>query len=98
MTRYHISDIIDENTTLGHLQMAATKLLISLPQDLALRFRSAIPHKQRSKVIQSLIEAEVKRREDLLYQAALAVEKDEALHEEMQLWDATVGDGIHDSR
>ncbi len=76
--------------------MTTAKLLISLPHDLALRLKSAIPDRQRSKIIKTLIEAEITRREALLYQAALAVEKDQKLSDDMQAWDATIADGVDD--
>jgi hypothetical protein len=45
-------------------------------------------------LIAKLLEDEVGKREQELYQAALAVEQDEELGAEMKEWDATVGDGI----
>lgn len=70
------------------------KVLISMPDHIAQRMRSAIPSRQRSKVIVKLIEKEIERREQALYECALAVEKDIALSQEMNEWDATVGDGL----
>lgn len=72
------------------------KILISMPDDLAFRLRAAVPSRQRSKIITLLIEKEVARRERKLYECALAVEQDAALNREMQVWDATVGDGLDD--
>ena len=43
-----------------------------------------------------LLEQEIKRREQALYQCALEVEADEVLREEMKDWETTVGDGIDD--
>lgn len=71
------------------------KVLISLPDQLAIRMRAAIPVRQRSKTITHLIEAEVEKRERALYECAVAVEKDPALHEEMAEWDATLNDGLN---
>jgi metal-responsive CopG/Arc/MetJ family transcriptional regulator len=76
------------------VEMTATRILISLPQELALRLKAMIPDRQRSKVIQSLLESEIAKREAQLYKIALAVEKDEKLHREMQDWDVTIGDGL----
>ena len=70
------------------------KILISLPDDLAYRFKSIIPQRQRSKIIADLLREEIKRREKALYNCALEVEKDEALNQEMQDWDITVNDGL----
>jgi hypothetical protein len=53
-----------------------------------------IPKRQRSKVIARLLENEIEKREQELYNAALAVEQDEELNSEMKDWDVTVGDGI----
>jgi hypothetical protein len=72
------------------------KVLFSLPDDLVARMRASIPPKQRSKVVAYLLEEEIKRREQALYQCALEVEADEALQEEMKDWEATLGDGIED--
>ena len=72
------------------------KVLISIPDQIASRMRAAIPQRQRSKVIAHLIEKEVERREKALYQCALAVESDHALKEEMNDWNITLQDGLHD--
>ena len=73
-----------------------TKMLLSIPDPLAARFRATTPTRQRSKIIVHLIEDEVKRREKLLYECALAVEKDSKLCEEMKEWDVTLMDGLND--
>ena len=73
-----------------------TKVLISVPDKLAMRMRAAIPSRQRSKTITHLIEKEVTRREQALYKCAAAVEKDAALNAEMQEWDTTLTDGLND--
>ena len=70
------------------------KLLISVPDKLAIRMRASIPARQRSKVITCLIDAEVKKREKLLYECAAAVEADSLLHQEMEEWSVVLGDGI----
>jgi len=73
-----------------------SKVLISMPDQLANRMRAAIPARQRSKVIAHLIEEEVKRREQSLYECASEVEKDSSLNDEMKDWDATLQDGLDD--
>lgn len=77
----------------------STPVLIRLPDDLVQRFRRAISRRQRSKYIQRLLEDNLPAEgdyDDPLYQAALAVEADEALTAEMQLWEeATSADGLH---
>jgi hypothetical protein len=55
---------------------------------------ATIPPRQRSRLIAKLLEDELKKREQELYQAALAVEQDEELGAEMREWDVTLGDGI----
>jgi hypothetical protein len=70
------------------------KVLISLPDELAVRMRATIPQRQRSKTITYLIEKEVTKREQLLYECAVSVEKDTALHKEMVDWEITFEDGI----
>jgi hypothetical protein len=72
------------------------KVLISLPDALAVRLRITIPLRQRSKIISRLITQEVERREQNLYTCALSVEKDELLNEEMQDWDTTINDGLEE--
>lgn len=71
-----------------------SKVLISLPEHIASRMRAAIPQRQRSKVISLLIEKEVERREQALYECALAVEQDHKLIDDMQDWDITTQDGL----
>ena len=72
------------------------KVLISIPDELAERMRTAIPARKRSKTIAKLIELEVKRREQQLYECAKAVEEDALLHEDRADWDVTLGDGLDD--
>ena len=70
------------------------KVLVSIPDSLYSRMTATIPPRQRSKLIAKLLEDEVRKREQELYQAALAVEQDEDLGAEMKEWDVTLGDGI----
>src|SRR3990167_6608715 len=64
-----------------------SKVLISIPDQLALRMKVVIPSQQRSKLIARLIEKEVEKRERALYECAVAVEKDSALSRDMKEWD-----------
>lgn len=75
--------------------MHAHKMLISIPEQLAIRMRAMMPARQRSKAIASLIEVEILRREQLLYNVAQAVENDVLLNAEMEDWNITLQDGIH---
>jgi len=77
------------------------QLLIRLPDSLARRFKRHVAARQRSKFIERLLEGVLPPddaiEDDPLYQAALAVEKDERLAAEMAEWEeATIGDGIDD--
>ncbi|MBU4267419.1 MAG: hypothetical protein KJ808_01015 [Acidobacteria bacterium] len=70
------------------------KLLISIPDSILSRLRAIVPDRQRSKFISTIIEKELKKREQALFQCALKVEQDKALNAEMGDWDATLNDGI----
>ena len=72
------------------------KVLISIPDQLAIRMRAAIPARHRSQMIAGLIESEVEKREHFLYECAVAVENDSALRDEMDEWDVTLQDGLND--
>ena len=70
------------------------KVLVSLPDDLAMRMKRIIPTRQRSKIIAELLDAEVNKRENELYKCACDVEADDALNNEISCWEVTSGDGI----
>jgi hypothetical protein len=72
------------------------KILVSIPEQLAVRLRAAIPARQRSQVIAQLISKEVAAREKQLYECALAIEQDAALNKEMSEWNTTLGDGLNE--
>ena len=77
--------------------MATQQLLIRLPHDLVRRLKRRVPPRARSAFVQRLLEQALPADEgedDPLYQAALAVERDEQLAAEMAEWDATVADGL----
>jgi metal-responsive CopG/Arc/MetJ family transcriptional regulator len=79
--------------------MSTTQLLIRLPEELVRRFKRHVSSRQRSKFIQRLLEEALPPEDgsdaDPLYQAALAVERDEALASEMAEWETvTIGDGV----
>ena len=73
--------------------MASEQILVRLPYELARRFRRAVPLRQRSKFIEQLLDhalpVEVTDDADPLFQAALAVEQNEALAAEMSEWENT---------
>jgi len=70
------------------------KVLVSLPDDLVKRMKRMIPTRHRSRIIAKILEAEIVKRERALYQCACDVEADSSLNNEMNNWEATVGDGI----
>jgi hypothetical protein len=77
--------------------MATQQVLVRLPEELVRRLRRRVPSRGRSAFVQHLLEQALPPDEDdddPLYQAALAVEGDEALASEMQDWDAVVADGL----
>lgn len=78
------------------MEVIMTKVLISMPDEIASRMRASIPQKQRSKVIVQLIEREIEKREKALYDCAVAVEQDHQLNQEMKDWDVTLQDGLTD--
>lgn len=81
--------------------MATQQVLVRLPEELARRLRRRVPARARSAFVQRLLEQALppdEGEDDPLYQAALAVEQDEALAAEMRDWDAAVGDGVPDPK
>lgn len=76
----------------------STQLLVRLPDDLVRRFKRTVAPRQRSRFVQDLLEQALPPAgadDDPLYQAALAVEKDERLAAEMAEWEeATIADGL----
>ncbi len=72
----------------------SSKILLSLPPDLSCRFKALIPARQRSDFIRHLLEDELKKREQQLYECALAVEQDEQLNNDLKNWDVTLNDGL----
>ncbi len=76
-----------------------TQILIRLPDALVRRFKRRVAVRHRSKFIERLLEEALPSddvaEDDPLYQAALAVEKDEQLGSEMAEWEqATIADGL----
>ncbi|MFZ5427423.1 MAG: hypothetical protein ACOZEN_10635 [Thermodesulfobacteriota bacterium] len=73
------------------------QVLLHLPDDLAARFKAAVPPRQRSAFVAGLLREALPEEEDPLYLIALEVEKDELLNAEMGEWDALSGDGMEDA-
>ena len=77
--------------------MATQQLLVRLPDELARRFKRQVPARGRSAFVRRLLEEALPPdagEHDPLYQAALAVERDERLTAEMADWEAAVADGL----
>ncbi len=78
--------------------MATEQVLLRLPEDLVRRLKRAVPTRERSAFVRHLLEAALPPEDgdhDPLYLAALAVERDTALTEEMEVWEtATLTDGL----
>lgn len=79
--------------------MMTEQLLVRLPEELVRRFKRSVAPRQRSKFIARLLDQALPPDEisdsDPLFQAALAVEEDEALAAEMAEWEAaTIDDGL----
>ncbi len=71
------------------------QLLLHLPESLAERFKQAVPTRQRSAFVASLLEQALPEEDDPLYRTALEVERDLALNAEMREWrDGLASDGI----
>ena len=71
------------------------QLLLHLPDNLAERFKQAIPARQRSAFVAGLLEQALPENDDPLYRIALEVEKDAALSVEMREWrEGLAADGI----
>ncbi len=71
------------------------QLLLHLPDNLAERFKQAIPPRQRSAFVAGLLEQALPENDDPLYRIALEVEKDAALSVEMREWrEGLAADGI----
>jgi len=80
--------------------MASQRLLVSLPEALAKRFRSRVAARHRSAFVQRLLEKALKPEaedDSALYRIASEVEQDERLSREIAEWDVTCGDGFEPS-
>ena len=81
--------------------MPTEQVLLRLPDDLVRRFKQIVPERQRSAYVRQLLEQALPGADsdtDPLYLAALAVEQDTGLGEEMTEWEAaTIGDGLNET-
>ena len=80
--------------------MSTQQILIRLPEDVAARFKAAVPARQRNKFVADLVARAVARQDDELARIAVAVTDEERrnpeLAQEMRDWEATIGDGMEE--
>ena len=80
--------------------MATQQILIRLPEELAAKFKAAVPARQRNRFVAELVATAVARHEGELAKIATAVTNEEKrnpkIAQEMRDWEATVGDGIEE--
>lgn len=69
-------------------------IIIYLTDKLSERFNAVVPGKQHSQLISLLIEKEVERRENLLYQTVTDIENDKETIKEIEIWSSCSSDGI----
>jgi hypothetical protein len=62
------------------------RITISLPDQLASRFLTLVPNRERSATIARLLEQELAQRESALEQACIAANADPALANEIEAW------------
>jgi hypothetical protein len=74
------------------------QILLHLPDELAARFKAAVPPRQRSSFIADLLEQALPETDDPLYRLALEVEQDAQLNEAMADWDGVAADGLETER
>jgi hypothetical protein len=72
------------------------QILLHLPDDIANRFKTAIPPRKRSAFIAELLEKALPQVEQNLYEIALEVEQDESLNKSLECWENTIRDGVWD--
>jgi len=80
--------------------MSTQQILIRLPEDVAARFKAAVPARQRNRFVADLVARAVALQEDELTRIAVAVTDEERrnpeLAREMRDWETTIGDGIEE--
>mgnify|MGYP006049234247 CR=1 FL=1 len=72
-----------------------TQILIRLPNEVARRFRNAIPARQRSEFVRKLLEENLPNVDEQIYELAVKAEAfDRANPEDVSELDATLMDGL----
>lgn len=75
-----------------------TQVLIHLPTELALRFRQAVPARNRSSFVRKLLEQYLPDTDDALYQSAVQAQAfDDANPEENAVFSVAMADGLDPS-
>lgn len=74
-----------------------SKILLSIPDDLANQFKVMVPARQRSQFLTRLLANALKKQEQTLYESAKLVEEDTQLNQDIALWDSTLEDGLDDT-
>lgn len=64
------------------------RITLSIPDEIARKFQSVVPPRQRSRVVSALLRRELKRKEDALEAACKAANRDRALQKEIEEWQA----------
>jgi len=78
-----------------NINMSNHQVLMRLPEDVVRRLKRQVPARERSRFVAGLLDRALPPdSDDPLHQAALAVERDRGLAEEMAEWDATAADGL----
>lgn len=62
------------------------RITLSIPDTLARRFQSAIPARQRSRLVARLLDRELSERNDTLAAACRAANRDKHLQREIEEW------------
>ncbi|WP_198145984.1 hypothetical protein [Desulfonatronovibrio magnus] len=71
------------------------RITLSIPDEVAHRFQAAVPARQRSRLVTRLLEQELKDRDSSLAAACRAANRDKALEQEIDEWQA-FEDGIEE--
>jgi len=64
------------------------RITLSIPEPVARKFRTAVPPRQRSRLVTRLIEAELEKEERQLASACLQANADTTLSDEVDEWQA----------
>lgn len=71
------------------------RITLSIPDSIARKFQSAVPPRQRSRLVAALLSEELQKRENTLEAACVAANKDNVLEKEIEEWQA-FNDGIQE--